>query len=426
MVLRGCAVTVHPRFIFIIMTSAKIIFDAKRNLLVCVDPRVSLASVSIWFRAGSRFDAVGKEGVAHLFEHMLLRGDDVNGADASLREQESRGVVGGAYTNYETSYVFGIGASNDAGIMLRELLRAVQTVVVTPAALRKEKQVVVAEMNEAQQDAMQVVRVLSNQAVWPNSVLGRNLYGTPTSLQKVRVGDLSSFWRDQYQSPMIVCVVPDEGLARQVQKLVKGAKPAPANPTTELNTVLPEIVRERDGDSTAVCVAYRIAPQGDWKSHAVAAVVRDYLANFWSSRLNQELRSNKSHAYWVRGETTHLSDTGVLRILFEADTSLVEQCRKTISREIALLRLGTCDAALLRTCKKMIRLTQQRAWSDPEELMWWYGWPTSLGIEPMTTDAWLEMLQSVTARDVTRFAQTWLQEECRSVALYGAVGKMKK
>lgn len=397
-------------------------WDAKKNLLICIDPRVSLAAASVWFRAGSRFDAQGKEGVAHLFEHLLLRGAVAKDPNAYLIEQEARGVVGSAYVNYETSYTFSIGAVADAGAMTRTLLeRSLDRTEVSSTALRTELQAVRGEIREAHNDAISEVRILSNTAVWPESELGRNLYGTPESLAKIRVADLQQFWNDRYQAALTVCVVPTEEAAQQIRRISMKTAALPEVAPAVLRPVISEVAQASDREGVAMCVAYRVSGQSDWKSHAVAAVVRDYLTNFWSSRLNQELRSKKAYAYWVRGETTHLAGTGVLRILLETDAANVSRCRKRIAQEIDTLRAGKCDAALLRTCKKMVVLAQQRAWSDPEELLWWYGWPTALGVEPMTTDAWVELVQSITARDVTKFANTWLQPEQCAVALLGAV-----
>jgi len=63
-----------------------------------------LESVSVWFPAGSVCDPVGKEGLAHFFEHLLMiKTNNYPTKKRTVGKIEENGIYYNAYTQEESA-----------------------------------------------------------------------------------------------------------------------------------------------------------------------------------------------------------------------------------------------------------------------------------------------------------------------------------
>ncbi len=82
------------------------------TVLVREEPAQKVVELQAWVGVGSKHEPAGKEGIAHLFEHMLFKGTDARGTGEIASAVESAGGEINAFTSPdETVYHVTISAA---------------------------------------------------------------------------------------------------------------------------------------------------------------------------------------------------------------------------------------------------------------------------------------------------------------------------
>lgn len=76
------------------------------------DDRLPLVAVNIWYRVGSKDEAVGRSGFAHLFEHLMFGGTNQVPTGEFDRIMERYGASNNATTSQDRTNYFESGPSN--------------------------------------------------------------------------------------------------------------------------------------------------------------------------------------------------------------------------------------------------------------------------------------------------------------------------
>src|SRR5215813_8683748 len=64
------------------------------EVILSEDHALPLVSVNVWYHVGPAYEAPGRTGFAHLFEHMMFQGSEHVGPKAHFRYLESAGATG--------------------------------------------------------------------------------------------------------------------------------------------------------------------------------------------------------------------------------------------------------------------------------------------------------------------------------------------
>ncbi len=88
-------------------------FKLKNGLKVVMhrDTSTPVVAVNVWYHVGSKNEAVGRTGFAHLFEHMMFQGSKNYDTDYFTPLQEAGGNVNGT-TNQDRTYYYEVVPSN--------------------------------------------------------------------------------------------------------------------------------------------------------------------------------------------------------------------------------------------------------------------------------------------------------------------------
>lgn len=88
-------------------------FKLKNGLRVVMhrDTSTPVVAVNVWYHVGSKNEAVGRTGFAHLFEHMMFQGSKNYDTDYFTPLQEAGGNVNGT-TNQDRTYYYEVVPSN--------------------------------------------------------------------------------------------------------------------------------------------------------------------------------------------------------------------------------------------------------------------------------------------------------------------------
>ncbi len=168
------------------------------EVLIREEPAQNVAELQIWVGAGSRDEPAGKEGVAHLFEHMIFKGTKKHGVGEIARAVEAAGGDINAYTAPEhTVYHISIAAEFFTTAM-DILADAVMNPSFDPQELEKEKLVVIEEIHRGNDNPSRVFSRDMFQTAYKVHPYGRTVIGTPESVAGISRKDMIRFHETWY------------------------------------------------------------------------------------------------------------------------------------------------------------------------------------------------------------------------------------
>src|SRR5262249_37372812 len=89
------------------------------EVILSEDHALPLVSVNVWYHVGPAYEAPGRTGFAHLFEHMMFQGSEHVGAKAHIRYLESAGATGiNGTTNFDRTNYFETVPANQLELAL--------------------------------------------------------------------------------------------------------------------------------------------------------------------------------------------------------------------------------------------------------------------------------------------------------------------
>ena len=169
------------------------------QVLLFPDAAQTTTTVNITYRVGSRHEAPGEYGMAHLLEHMLFKGtqrqNDIPG-EMAKRGVRMNGTTSVDRTNYYGS--FNANADTLAFLIDLEADRMVNSRV-AKADLDKEMTVVRNEFERGENNPIQVLLTRVNSATYTWHPYGKVPIGPKSDIENVPIGKLQSFYKRYYR-----------------------------------------------------------------------------------------------------------------------------------------------------------------------------------------------------------------------------------
>ncbi|MBN2720833.1 MAG: insulinase family protein, partial [Proteobacteria bacterium] len=280
------------------------------EVLVREEPAFQVVEVQIWVGAGSRDEPPGKEGVAHLFEHMIFKGTEKYGVGEIARAVEASGGDINAYTSQENTVYHITIAAEHFPIALAILADAVLKPVFNPGELEKEKLVVIEEIHRGEDDPSRVFSRELFKNAFRVHPYGRTVIGTPESVSGISRRDMIRFHRDWYVPGNMKLVVVGGVKAADVfnaaGELFTGSEPTGKKRAGSVEPPQEDVRTFRlllDSEPARMALAF---PIGDLKDPEtpVLDLIAALLSGGRSSRLPVNLRdSGLVHSAWAYAYT---------------------------------------------------------------------------------------------------------------------------
>jgi len=295
-------------------------------------------------RVGSRCDPRGKEGMAHLLEHMVFQGTRRRPDPMSIVAAVDR--VGGdlnAHTDREcTTFSAHVPAGN-----LRLAVEVLADLVCSPllrgSDLRKEREVVHDEIAVYEDSPEELVEDLLRLQAWQRHPLAHTELGSAGSLEAITARDLKAFAaRHLGWGRMALAVAgaatPEEVLAaaEAVSWPEGGAVPAhtpPAAPSGGL------ICDRQETEEIHLALAVQ-APRQRHPDLAPLLLANDLLGGSMVSRLFHELRERRGLVYGVDSEIDALTDSGLWTVATSVRPRHAGEALRAIGHELGRLAAG--------------------------------------------------------------------------------------
>lgn len=331
----------------------------RAQLAHCALPHVESVSVGLWFRAGSRYEPDGLHGGAHFLEHMLFKGTRRRSALQISEEVESRGGDLNAFTSEEMACYYCRVDANHLGLVLDVLFDMLWHSSFPAAEMARERGVIQEEIRMYEDQPQVVVQERLNQAMWPESTLGRSILGSERSVAQLERRELMGFWRSHYGPDSLVVAVAGhvelEPLRRMLEPHLGVARTAPParawSPVRLRARRRPAVVAvARPVQQCSLAVGVHGMPRRDPRRYA-EKLLSVILGENMSSRLFQTVREKHGLAYSISTSISHFNDTGAFYIQAGVDPENVRPAVRLVAKELERIARYAPSAAELRRAK---------------------------------------------------------------------------
>ncbi len=236
-------------------TSRSFVMDNGLKVFLVQKPTLPLINCVFAVNLGSKDETEATSGLVHILEHYILfRGTKQRSGDEIALDMRRHGAYFNAHTGRDLSlFEISIPASH-ADFALQRLKEILFDLKLDSAALEEEKQIILEEMSQLQDDPFRLSLSLVYQNLFPGHPYQRPIYGKADIIQRATVEELDTFYR-RFLVPAnsALAIVGDFPLKDMQEKVEAvfgslandGFKPAEYPKTEELSDTV-EIEHEMD------------------------------------------------------------------------------------------------------------------------------------------------------------------------------------
>ncbi len=391
-------------------------------------PGVRSVALGIWVGAGSREDPKGKEGLAHLTEHMVFKGTERRTATQISQEIDSlggnlNGATSAEYTVYHSSVLAdGIGVALD---VLADLVTAPRFAA---EDLELERAVALEEIREAEDSPEDVALRLLDEALWGRDhPLGKPILGWRETVSGLTRDDLRAFFQDHYRKGRVAVVgcgaLEPRSFVERVRDLLDDARPESEPPRREVPVFRGRrLTVERPIQQVHIALGFPTVPAGS-RERAGVEVLNTILGGSLSSRLFQRVREERGLAYSIFSFTRYYTDAGYLGIYAAAQGDKAREILGIIAAELRDLARKLPSPEELERAKRRVRGVFLLGLESPGGRMTRLGWLASLGLPIRSPDEVLGELEAVDGGMIRDLARRYLDPGRAAMALVGPKGE---
>jgi predicted Zn-dependent peptidase len=330
-------------------------------------PHLQSVNVSVFVRTGSSHESRRLNGISHFVEHMAFKGTEARSCQQINLDAEQLGADVNAHTDKDHTAYHMRGLAADAPRFIAMLGDIVLHSSFPEAELERERQVILHELVEDEEDVLATADKLFDRLSFGNHPFAQPVIGSRLTIQRITRDELLGYVDQQYSGANIVVGVAGNV---DVDAVVAAAEAAfAARRAGHANLVeAPAYVggvasRVQPGYSqTHVVLGYPIASlREDYHAGVVAAAL---FGEGMSSPLMDEIRERRGLVYYASCS----ADVGELagQFVIEASTSPAQldeflvEVRRLLETQATRIR-----AADLERAKKQIAVRTLRAEERP-------------------------------------------------------------
>ena len=333
------------------MTIKQRIFTLENGLQCAFQAqRSSVAHVVVAVRAGARDELDHQQGLAHFLEHNLFKGTSKRKAYHILSRLDDVGGELNAYTTKEETIIHASFLKTDFRRALELLYDVLANSTFPEKELEKEKEVIKDEISSYKDSPVESIFDDFEDHIFRGDPLGRNILGTPESVDGLSRADILEFQSRTYTADRIKLAVVgpfgSERVERTVAELFAGFQFAHSNWENTFK-----------GEGQPGRVVENLAQFQDhymmgWRTCGIHGHDRRSLSLLnnilggpaMNSRLGLNIREKHGIAYNIESYLNLYSDVGMMGIYLGCDPQQTEKAAALVAREVAKLRetkLGT-------------------------------------------------------------------------------------
>jgi zinc protease len=382
-----------------------------------------VVTVQVWYKIGSRDEALGVNGIAHQLEHMLFKGTKERPIQFG-RLFAALGSNFNAFTSYDQTAYFGTVEKNKLSSLLVLEADRMQNSTIDTEKLTGEKRVVISELQGYENSPSYRLDRAVKRAAFPNTPYGLTVGGTKADVEKFTVEQVRSYY-DSYYAPnnATLVVVGDFDTATLMTKVKetfgklarREVKVTPAS-TTKTPSVRRVTLKE-PGTTQIASLVYPLPNANDPDVPAID-IMNYILTEGRSSRMYQSIVET-GIASSLDGGAANLAAGGWYEIsgIVEVNKSL-PKLEAAIGKEIKLIQTTAPIPAEVARAKAQLKAGYLLGNRDINSQARQLGNDQTTTGDYQFTDKYLAGVERVTPADVQRVAKKYLQDNLKTIGYF--------
>jgi predicted Zn-dependent peptidase len=347
-------------------------------------PIENVASVTtiVMMGVGSRYESDNQQGLAHFTEHMVFKGGKkYPTAQAVAQALDAVGGEFNAFTSSEFTAFFTKTASEHLDLGLDVLADMTLRASFPEEELKKEKGVIVEEINMYEDIPMRDVDGVLMSLVYGDTPMGRPITGSKKSVKAFSREDFVNYVQQFYQGEKCTIVLAGNMDLQEAQQKVenyfnslpKGSVYQPQSaifiPKAGIERVK---IKEKKSEQTHLLLAAQAYALTDPKRD-IFRLLSVILGGNMSSRLFVSVREEQGLCYYIRATPDVYTDSGMLVASAGVDNTRLEQAVAAIIQEMSKLKNERVEETELERAKQFILGKLQLSLEDTEQVAEFYG-----------------------------------------------------
>ena len=407
----------------------KTVLDNGLRIITSAMPHTRSVSICIFIGVGSRYEADASAGVSHFIEHLCFKGTPkrATAKDIATAIEGVGGVLNGG-TDKELTIYWSKVAAPHFPLALDVLADMLLNSTFDPEEIERERQVIADEIHMVKDSPYQRVGMLTDEILWPNHPLGRDIAGSTESVAVISRDTMLDFRAGRYRPGNTVITIAGDINHEEVVRTVGealGDWTAGEFETGYLayrDEANPRLgVEKRDTEQTHLCLALPGLPLLHPKRY-ILDLLNVILGEGMSSRLFVEIRDNLGLAYSIHSYVEHFHDSGAITVYAGVAHQNLAVAIRAILEQLAMLK----DPVLEPELDKARELTKGRLllrMEDSRSVAGWTGGQEVLTGRILSVDQVVSIIDAITAEEISHLAQELLVDSRLRLAVVGpAVG----
>lgn len=404
----------------------------KNGLRVLLAPSDGSQTVTVLVlvRVGSRYENKILSGASHFIEHLLFKGTKKRPTAQHIsRALDALGAEFNAFTDkHLTGYYVKVDRSA-LSLALDILSDMIFASKFDAAELKRERTVVIEEINMYRDTPMRHVEDLLEEAMFVGNTLGWNIAGTPKSMTDMPRKEILDYYSEYYQPSNMLLVVAgnlDANTNVQVERAfgktsVGDRELAPFVPFLEKSRLehAPYVrIQSKKTEQIQIAIGFPSSGIDDPRNFGLS-LLSIILGGNMSSRLFVQVRERRGLAYSVHASNSSYDDVGVFSIRAGIDKRRLALAMNTIFGELRKVVRTNVTTQELKDAKTFLHGQISIRMEDTFHRAEWFAKQEMFKKKMLTPEQYMKQIDALTALDLKRVAKEVLDFSRMSIAVVG-------
>lgn len=317
----------------------------------------AISHACIIVNSGSRDEQEEKSGLAHFIEHLIFKRTEKRNTNQILNRLESVGADLNAYTTKEYTCIHASFLNPYLDRTLELFHDIVFHSTFPEDEMDKEKSVILDEITSYLDQPEEAIYDDFEDLVFAGHPLGRNILGSPETVNNISQADIHQFIKENYHTDkIIVAVLGNYSLNKLIKTGAKYYSEIPENLHKDTRTApekapLAKVILEKPISQAHVMLGSQAYSLHHPYKTGLLLLNNIVGGTGMSSILNLQIREKYGIAYTIETGYSPLSDTGIFTLYFGTDKEKVDRALSLIFKEFKKLKDNPLTEVQLQKAK---------------------------------------------------------------------------
>lgn len=370
--------------------------------------------VAVVYPTGSRFDPLGKSGLAHFAEHMFVESKNKRFPNVSFeRALDKEGIYLHALTNSDRIAVYLIAPEERKKEARDLLLEHLQDITVNDEVFEREKRVVLQELaEEVETNSFRIWNAGMEKLFGASNPLVRPITGIASEIKKISSHDVSDYFEKNLplETAFILTieqntVTVEEPTDTSVLECARHAGGVSLPESSSSKTYIPN----RESDSLSeIELFFKTVPFASSHERAALLVLEYCLAHSSSGLLLRRLREEMGIVYDVGTDTNYYAESGFFSIFVRCSSTDTNTVIEEIASILERLAQGIVDNDLFDVAKKIFASSFNFSTAGPLFYLDWVSYDLIYGVSYESPVDMVRSVNKLSPEEIVAVAKQYL------------------